>query len=154
MRRGMLAVAVAVTSTRGIAQATPDPSGVRIAAQVATSTLLTPAGFIAAGWAGKTLGMRAGWPTHKAARAGYIAAYVGAAAAAATGAALVGNHGKWPVAFLGAAAGIGGSVVTARLGNSRYDQGKSCGVVCWTLGGLTVSLPGIGATLAYNASRR
>lgn len=154
MRGLVFAVVTMVAAARGSAQTSPDPSGVRIAAQVATGSVLTPIGFIAAGWAGKKLATWAGWPEHKAARIGYIAAYTGAAAAAATGPAVVGSDGRWPVAFVGAAAGIGGSVLAARLGNARYDAGRPCGVLCWTLGALTVSLPSIGATLAYNASRR
>jgi hypothetical protein len=121
---------------------------------VATGTVLTPLGFFGAGWAVKRLAVRAGKESGDASRAAYVAAYTGAAIAASAGPALLVEEGHIGAALLGAGVGLGGSVLVAKLGNARYDQGRRCGVLCWTLGGLAVALPSVGATLAWNASRR
>jgi hypothetical protein len=132
----------------------PTRSGARVTAEVAVGTLLTPVGFFGTGWAAKRLAQRAEWPDERARRVAYVAAYVGATAAAAAGPALVGNGGNFPVAFAGGAAGVGAAALTARLGRARYDGDRGCGILCWGLGALTIALPSIGATFAYEASRK
>lgn len=126
----------------------------RQVAQVATGTLLTPVGFFGAGWAAEHLAEKAGWSEQRAKRAAYVAAYSGAALAAAAGPTLVGDHGRFSAALGGSVLGMGAAVLSSRLGNALYDGDKRrCGVLCWTLGALTVALPSIGATVAYTASR-
>lgn len=131
----------------------PTTSGARVTAQLATGVLLTPVGFFATGWATKRLTLRAGWPEERARRAAYVAAWTGAALAAAAGPALVGNGGRFPAALGGAGVGLGLAVFTARLGNWRYDGGAACGPLCWTLGMATMALPSVGATVGYQVSR-
>jgi hypothetical protein len=47
------------------------------------------------------------------------------------------------------------AVGAVRLGNHLYDDGRrSCGLFCRTLGAAVAVLPALGATVAYNASRR
>jgi hypothetical protein len=115
--------------------------------------VLTPVGFFASGWATKRLALRAEWPDERARRAAYVVAWTGAAVAAAAGPALVGNDGRFPAALGGAGVGLGMAVLTARLGNWRYDGAASCGPLCWTLGMATVALPSVGATVGYQMSR-
>jgi hypothetical protein len=132
----------------------PAVSGARVTAQVAAGVLLTPVGFFGTGWAAKRLAQRTSWSEVRVRQVAYVAAYSGAAAATAAAPALIGERGQYAAAFLGAAAGIGVSALTARLGNARYDDGRRCDPLCWGLGALTISWPSIGATLAYQASRR
>lgn len=156
MRRlGWVVVLLAATAAVGRAQEPlPAVSAARVTFQVAAGVVFTPIGFFGTGWAAKRIAQRTDWPEGRIQRTAYLAAYTGAAAATAAAPALIGDRGRYSVAFLGAAAGIGASALTARLGNARYDGGVRCGPLCLGLGALTVSLPSIGATLAYHASRR
>lgn len=96
-----------------------------------------------------------GWPEDRAGKAGYVAAYTGVWLAAASGPIMAGNDGNAMAALGGSLGGLAGAFVTTKLGNWRYDEDRhGCGPLCWTLGIVTVALPSIGATLAYNASRK
>ena len=42
-----------------------------------------------------------------------------------------------------------------RLGNHFFDSDKRpCNILCWTLGAAVFALPSIGASVAYDHSRR
>lgn len=112
-------------------------------------------GFLGLGHGAERLAEKLGWPEERAARAGYIGAYTGAWLGAASGPILVGKDGRAVAALGGSLAGMAGAVLTSRLGNWRYDEDRhGCGPLCWTLGAVTIALPSIGATIAYNASRK
>lgn len=134
----------------------PEPvSPLRASAQVASGTLLTTVGFLATGWGTERVAERLGWSEESASRAAYVGAYTGAWLGGAAGPVLAGKDGKALHALGGSLAGLGGAVLLARLGNWRYDEDRhGCGPLCWTLGALTIALPSIGATLAYNSSRK
>lgn len=155
MRRTVL-VALALLGALRTSQAqAPSQSTARVTAQVAIGTVLTPVGFIGAGWATKHLGRRAGWNDSTASRNAYIAAWTGAWLTAASGPIIAGRDGKPLAALGGSLAGIGAGLLTARLGNALWDDDRrDCGVGCWTVGLVTMALPSIGATAAYAASRR
>lgn len=124
-------------------------------AQVATGALLTPVGFLALGWGTEHVAERLGWSEDRASRAAYVGAYTGAWLGAAAGPILVGRDGRATAALGGSLVGLGAAALSAKLGNWRYDEDRhGCGPLCWTLGAVTVALPSIGATLAYNASRK
>ena len=149
-------VALLLSSWRAVAQTSaPSLSSARVGAQVGLSTLAAPVGFFGAGVATKMLALRLGVDTERAGRYAYAAAYAGTGLATALVPSLVGRDGKFPAALGGSALGILAAHGVARLGNLRYDDDRhGCGVICWTLGAVVVALPGVGATIAYNESRR
>jgi len=131
----------------------PSLSSARVAAQIATGAVLSPIAFFGTGYLTdrifghdpKSEGVR---------RFQYVASFTATWLAAAAGPAMVGRDGRFAAALGGSMAGMGGSLLAVQLGNALYDEGRrSCGVLCWSLGALTVALPSIGATIAYNASR-
>ncbi|MGQ0646510.1 MAG: hypothetical protein ACT4P7_03005 [Gemmatimonadaceae bacterium] len=134
---------------------TPSLSAARVTGQIALGTVLTPVAFLGAGWVSDRMAERWGWSEERSSTVGYVSAYSATWLAASAGPALVGRDGKFAAALGGSLAGMGAAVVSARLGNLLWDADRRrCGVGCWTLGALTVALPSIGATLAYNASRK
>lgn len=139
------------------AQEAPQPlprlSNARVAAQIGLGTVLTPIAFFGTGWLTDRLFEPD--PQGNAVRAfQYAASFTAAAAGAAAGPALAGKDGRFESALLGSVAGLGGAFLTARLGNALFDDGRRrCNILCWSLGALTVAMPAIGATVAYNASR-
>jgi hypothetical protein len=149
-----LALLVAIAAPAGAQQEdVPSLSSARVAAQIATGALLTPIAFFGTGYL--TDRVFAHDPKSETVRRfQYVASFTATWLAAAAGPAMVGRDGRFPVALAGSMAGMGGSLLTAQLGNVLFDDGRrSCGVLCWSLGALTVALPSIGATIAYNASR-
>jgi hypothetical protein len=149
-----LTVGLGISTAQAQTSRPADLSAGRVAAQVGLGTLLTPVGFFGSGWAAEHLGERLGWSETRVTAVSYVAAYSGAWLAAASGPALAGKDGRMTAALGGSLVGLGGAVLTVKLGNWLYDEDRRpCGVLCWTLGALTVALPSIGATLAYNASR-
>ncbi|MBK8247580.1 MAG: hypothetical protein IPK85_09320 [Gemmatimonadetes bacterium] len=147
-------VALLATRVAGGQEPLPGASGARVTAQLAAGALLTPIGFFGSGWAAKRLAQRTTWSDARIRRVAFVAAYAGAASAAAAAPTLIGERGRYPAAFVGAAAGVGVSALTARLGNARYDGGQRCGVICWGLGAMAIAGPSIGATVGYQLSRR
>lgn len=133
----------------------PSLSAARVTGQVAVGAVLTPVAFLGAGWTADRLAGKAGWNDESASRAAYIAAYTGAWIAAATGPALVGQDGRYAAALGGSLAGFGAAWLSHRFGNWVWDEDKRpCRLGCWMVGALTVALPSIGATVAYNESRK
>lgn len=133
----------------------PSLSSARVAAQVSLATLAAPVGFFGIGATTKKLAIRFGVENERAGKLAYVAAYTGAWLGAAAVPAWVGKDGKFPAALGGSAVGMLASLGVARLGNLRYDtDARECGPICWTMGALVFALPGVGATIAYNESRR
>ena len=134
--------------------APPRQSTARVAAQAGLGTLATPVGFFGGGLLAEQSALALGATERTADRAGYIGAYTGAWLAAAAVPAWIGRDGRFSMALAGSAAGMGGAVLSVKLGNALYDEGgRRCGPACWTLGLLSVGLPSIGATIAYALSR-
>lgn len=149
-------LAAAASLPVGAQEEATDPrpqSAARVAGQIGVGTLLTPVAFFGTAWLTDRLFEPD--PQHDGVRAfQYAASYTATWAAAAAGPAMVGRDGRYVAALGGSAAGLGAAFLTARLGNRLYDDGRrSCNLLCWSLGALTIALPSIGATLAYNASR-
>jgi hypothetical protein len=135
-------------------EAPPRLSSGRVAAQIGVGTLLTPIAFFGTGWLTDRLfepdpqgeGVR---------RFQYAASFTATWLGAAAGPTLVGRDGRFSDALIGSAVGLGGAFLAARLGNTLFDDGRrSCNALCWSLGVLTISLPSIGATIAYDAGRQ
>lgn len=132
----------------------PRLSTARVAGQIGAGVLLTPIAFFGTGWLTDRLfepdpqgeGVR---------RFQYAASFTATWLAAAAGPTLVGRDGSFGDALVGSAVGLGGAFLAAHLGNRLFDDGRrSCNILCWSLGALTIGLPGIGATIAYDAGRQ
>lgn len=148
------ALAVFLASTGAGAQA-PELSVARVASQMALGTLAAPVAFVGGGVATKRIATALGVSNDRAGRAAYVGAYSATWLATAAVPAAIAGDGKFPAALGGSALGLLASFGVVRLGNWRYDgDRRECGLLCWTLGAAVVALPGIGATLLYNESRR
>lgn len=133
----------------------PSLSSARVTAQVAAGTLATPIAFFGAGVATKRIAQAMGASDERAGRAAYVAAYTATWLAAAAVPAAIGGDGRFPAALAGSALGMLASKGVVEVGNWLYDADRrACGVVCWTLGAAVVALPSVGATIAYDRSRR
>jgi len=152
----MLATAVVVLGARVEAQSRPPTlSSARVTAQVVGGTLVAPVAFIGGGVITKRVALRLGASEEGAGRAAYVGAYAATWLGTATVPALVGRDGKFPAALGGSALGMLAAAGLVRVGNWRYDADRrACDVLCWTLGAVVVALPGVGATVLYNESRR
>jgi len=155
-----LVVAVAAVGSVGHdvsaqSQGAPSLSSARVTAQVAAGTVAAPVAFFGGGFASKRLARTLGASDAKASRAGYIGAYTSTLLATAALPAVIAGDGRFPAALGGSALGLLASVGLVKVGNWRYDSDRrSCSAVCWALGAMVVALPGIGATIAYDESRR
>jgi hypothetical protein len=130
-------------------------SSVRVASQVGVGMLATPVVFVAGGLASESLARSLGARDSLAKRAAYVGAYASVWLTAATIPAAIGRDGRYPAALAGSALGMTAALGLVRLGNWRYDEDRRpCAVLCWTLGAVVVALPSVGATIAYNSSRR
>jgi len=148
-------VAPLAPATAGAQDEAPSLSAARVTAQIAGGTLAAPVAFFGGGFATKRAARALGASDAAQSRAGYIGAYTSTWLATAAVPAAVAGDGRFPAALAGSALGMLASVGTARLGNRIYDGGKrDCGIICWTLGAAVVALPSIGASLAYDQSRR
>jgi hypothetical protein len=152
---GAIAGALASTSTAGAQESVPSLSAARVTAQVGLGTLATPVAFVAGGLGSRMVARAVGASDESARRVAYVGAYAGVWVATAAIPAAIGRDGRFPAALAGSALGMAAATGAVRLGNLLYDSGKrNCGVLCWTLGALVVALPSVGATIAYDASRR
>lgn len=150
----MLALALLLAGRHAGAQR-PALAASRVAWQVGAGTVATPVAFLGGGLLAKRLARRAGAEGRAASRAGYIGAYGATVLASSIVPAAIGRGGHLAAAVAGSGAGLLGAVALVRLGNARYDADRRrCGVLCWTLGAAVVALPSVGATLAYDRSRR
>jgi hypothetical protein len=133
----------------------PELSSVRVGSQIVVGTLATPVAFIAGGLAAESLARTLGASDSLAKRFAYAGAYTSVWLAAATVPAAIGRDGKYPAALAGSALGMTAAIGLVRLGNWRWDEDRRpCGPLCWALGAVVVALPSVGATIAYDRSRR
>lgn len=150
---GVLALLAALAQPAAAQADPPSLSSARVAAQIATGAVLSPIAFFGTGYLTDRI-FHHDPKTERVRRFQYVASFSATWLAAAAGPALVGRDGSYPAALGGSAVGMGGALVAAQLGNVLFDDGRrSCNVLCWSLGALTVALPSIGATIAYNVSR-
>ena len=152
-----LAPLALVSASRGVAaqDAAPALSSARVTAQVVGGTLAAPIAFFGTGIATKRIARAMGASDERAGRAAYVGAYTGSWLAAAAVPAAIAGDGRFPAALGGSAVGMLAAAGLVRVGNWRYDADRrACGPLCWTLGALVFALPGIGATIAYDQSRR
>lgn len=150
---GVLALLAALAQPAAAQEDPPSLSSARVAAQIATGAVLSPIAFFGTGYLTDRI-FHHDPKTERVRRFQYVASFSATWLAAAAGPALVGRDGSYPAALGGSAVGMGGALVAAQLGNVLFDDGRRpCNVLCWSLGALTVALPSIGATMAYNASR-
>ena len=136
----------------------PPLSGWRVAGQVGTGLLGMPVGFIGGGLLARWSARRLGASEDRAADVAWAGAYVGAALATAVGPSMVGSRGRatgaYGAAVAGAVAGGLGSYLLVLLNRRDEADERPCGVLC-TAGGVAVFvLPSVGATVAFNLSRR
>ncbi len=154
----LLAVAAAFLPPSALAQGRTDPpslSSARVTAQVLGGTVAGPVAFFGGGIATKRVARAFGADDERAGRAAYVGAYASTWLATAAVPALVGRDGKFPAALGGSALGMLAAAGLVRVGNWRYDgDRRECGPLCWTMGALVFALPSIGATVAYDQSRR
>jgi len=141
------------------AQGVPAIGAGRVGAQVAAGTLATPLGFVAGGLAFRAVARHTGLADDDISRVADIGAAVGVAVASGGAAALVGargpGRGSFPAAVGGAAVGTGLSgllILVSRRGDDV--PATPCHVTCVLTTVAIVTLPSIGATVAYDASRR
>jgi len=155
LRAVALLAAVASPTAAQENTATPSLSSARVALQVTAGTVAAPVAFFGVGFAAKRVAQRMGASDEGASRAGYIGAYTATWLATAAVPAAIAGDGKLGAALGGSALGLLASAGVVRFGNWVYDADRrSCGPVCWALGGVVVALPSVGATVLYNRSRR
>lgn len=131
----------------------------RVAAQLGAGMLAMPVGFVLGGKGTERVAERLGVDDPRASRVALVGGWVGAGLATAAGPALVGARGpgagRYVAAVGGAAAGGAASALLVRL-NDRTGDGPraACRLRCVIAAAAVFTLPTIGATAAYNASRR
>jgi hypothetical protein len=131
----------------------------RVAAQVTVGTLAEPIGFVGGGLAFRAVARRLRLEEDDASRMADVGAGIGTALGAATAVALIGARGPGAGTFAAAAggaalgAGLSGVLI---LVNRKTDvtPAKPCHITCILTTTAIATLPSIGATVAYNASRR
>ena len=141
------------------AQGTPAIGAGRVAAQVVAGTVALPVGYVAGGLGTRWVARRLGASDDAVSRSADRGALVGAVLATGGAVSLVGARGpgagSFPAAVGGAALGGVASALVARAAR-RGDEGpaKPCHIGCVLASAAIVALPSVGATLAYDATRR
>lgn len=160
-RVAALAVALlapAVTAAPARAQE-PSRIGVGTAvAQVALGTLGTGVGFVGGGLLTRSAARRLGASPDRASDAAYVGAWTGAALLTPVGPAVVGSrgaaHGSYPQALVGTLAGGAASWLLITAGRHGAFGCRWCGPVRGLVAVSAFVLPSVGATVAFDRSRR
>jgi hypothetical protein len=136
----------------------PSLGNVRVGAQIVTGTLATPIGFFGGGLATRWALGHAGASEETARRGAYVGGWTIAALATAGTPALIGARGpgagSYPAALGGAVAG--GAVSWGLIQLNRpiaENPGVGFRVIRAVSAIAVFTLPSIGATIAYNATR-
>lgn len=158
MRRLVFALAttVALIPVSVGAQA-PRLGGGRVAAQIATGTVGGVVGFVGAGLLTRSIVRRHGMDEEQASKPAFIGALVGMTLVTPVGPALVGNHegaGSYAAAQGGAVAGGLASAMLIAVGRRGAMDCRFCGPLRLLSGIAIAILPSVGATVAYDATRR
>jgi hypothetical protein len=147
------------TAAPAAAQGRPPALGAgRVAAQVAAGVPAGAVGYVAGGLATRFVARRLGATQGQASQLAERGAYAGVAVFTAAPAALVGARGpgagRYVAALGGAVAGGLGSALVVRLARPRYGGDRPCPLGCKLAAAAAFTLPSVGATVGYNASRR
>lgn len=158
-RRAAAALLVLFAPAASAAQGdVPALAAPRVAAQLGAGLVAMPVGFVLGGKGTGRVAERLGVDDPRASRVALVGGWVGAGLATAAGPALVGARGpgvgRYVAAVGGAAAGGAASLLLVRL-NDRTGDGPRppCRLRCVIAAAAVFTLPAIGATVAYNASR-
>lgn len=151
--------ATAATPARAAAQDRPPALGAgRVAAQVTLGVPAGAVGYVAGGLATRWVARRLGATQGEASQLAEPGAYAGVALFTAAPPALLGargpGSGRYVAALGGAVAGGLGSALVVRLARPRYGGDRPCTLGCKLAAVAAFTLPSVGATVAYNASRR
>ena len=138
---------------------TPPIGAGRVAAQVVAGTVALPVGYVGGGLATRQVARWLGASDDAASRAANVGAVAGTALASAGAVSLVGARapgvGSFPAAVGGAVAGGAASALLIRALRRPDDAPtKACRIGCVLLSAAIVALPSVGATVAYDVSRR
>lgn len=153
------AAASALAPAAAAAQGGPPALGAgRVAAQVVAGVPAGAVGYVAGGLATRFVARRLGTTDGRASQLADQGAYAGVALLTAVPPALIGargpGSGRYVAALGGAVAGGLGSALVVRLARPRYGGDRPCTLGCKLAATAAFVLPSVGATLAYNASRR
>lgn len=153
------ALGVLAPAAVGAQQRLPGVGAARAAGQVVAGTVALPVGYVGGGLAARQVARWLGASDDAASRAGSVGAYAGAALATAGAVSLVGARGpgvgSFPAAVGGAVAGGAASALLVRLLRRPDDAPpRPCRLGCVVGSAAVVLLPSVGATVAYDASRR
>jgi len=156
----LVALGLSTPPARALAQSDPPAlSAPRVAAQLGAGVALMPIGFVAGGKLTEWTVERLGVDDPRASRLALGGAWTGAALATAAGPALVGargpGRGHYLAALGGAVAGGLGSALLVRLNDRTGDDARPpCRLRCTIAAVAVFTLPSLGATVAYDLSRR
>jgi hypothetical protein len=156
----LVALGVSLPCAQAAAQGGPPSlSTPRVAAQLGAGVALMPIGFVLGGKLTERAAERLGVDDPRASRLALPGAWAGAALATAAGPALVGARGpgggRYLAAVGGAVAGGLGSALLVRLNDRTGDEARPpCRLRCTIAAVAVFTLPSIGATVAYDLSRR
>lgn len=151
-----LVATVALLPDSAGAQA-PRLGGGRVAAQIATGTVGGVVGFIGAGLLTRSIVRQHGMDDEDASKPAFIGALVGMTLVTPIGPAIVGNHegaGSYAAAQGGAVAGGLASAMLIAIGRRGAMDCRFCGPLRIITGIAVAILPSVGATIAYDATRR
>ncbi len=137
----------------------PEPVGAgRVTAQVTLGAVTTLSGFVAGGLATRWVAERAGADSHRATNLAYVGAWTTAALVTPVAPMLLGSqgdvHGSYPAALAGTLVGGAASLAVVTAGRRGAFDCRYCTPLRVLAGVSAFVLPSVGATIAFNASRR
>lgn len=148
-------------STGVESEATPALEPARIAGQVLAGAYSGMAGYLVGSWAGSVVGSRMpGMSDAAKERVKFVTGVLGATAATAASVSAIGNigdqTGSYPAALAGTAAGVTAGIILNQLlyGHARLPSETGSSKARWLEASLEALLPSIGATIAFNSTRR
>jgi hypothetical protein len=140
---------------------TPALEPARIAGQVLAGAYSGMAGYLVGSWAGSIVGSRMpGMSDAAKERVKFVTGVLGATAATAASVSAIGNigdqTGSYPAALAGTAAGVTAGIILNQLlyGHARLPSETGSSKARWLEASLEALLPSIGATIAFNSTRR
>ncbi|HET7457654.1 MAG TPA: hypothetical protein VFJ74_08355 [Gemmatimonadaceae bacterium] len=155
---GSAALLLVAAAMPAAAQSAPRVGAGAVTAQVALGTIGTVGGFLGGGLATRAVARRMGASDDGARRAAYAGAWTGAALLTPVGPALVGSrgaaHGSYPAALGGTLVGGAASFALVTAGRHGAFGCRWCGPVRGLVAVGVFVLPSVGATVAFNRSRR